>query len=118
MNELQSLFKDKNDIQSVIDGVSSGLKEQLISGISGSARSLLISTIYGVKKRPILIVTHQLLQAQQLYDDLVELTDDSSVFLYPVNELIASEMAIASPELKVERIRSLTKWLASDRGIL
>src|SRR5699024_1712113 len=84
----------------------------------GSSRSLLIATINESIHRPILLVTHQLIQAQQLYDDLLEFTQNKDVFLYPVNELIASEIAVASPELKSQRLESLTKWLSSKSGIL
>src|SRR5699024_1766765 len=68
--------------------------------------------------RPILLITHQLNQAQQLYDDLTEFMDSDHVHLYPVNELIASEIAIASPELKSERIEALTSWMNQKSGVL
>src|SRR5699024_7679857 len=68
--------------------------------------------------KPILLVTHQLTQAQQLYDDLSEFMENSNVYLYPVNELIASEVAIASPELKSQRIDGLTEWAEKKSGIL
>src|SRR5699024_12625706 len=35
-----------------------------------------------------------------------------------VNELIASEMAISSPELRTNRTKALTDWLKQDEGIL
>src|SRR5690625_1629221 len=118
MKGIRDVFKNKEDIQSIIDGISLGLKEQLVSGISGSARSLFISTLQEEQKRQTLIVTHQLLHAQQIYDDLTEFSDDKNVYIYPVNELIASEMAITSPELRAERIKGLTEWLQSGSGIL
>src|SRR5699024_2613974 len=46
------------------------------------------------------------------------LSDNPDIYLYPVNELIAAEMAVASPELRSERINALTKWLQSETGIL
>lgn len=109
---------EKEDIQSILAGISSGMKEQLVAGVSGTARSLFLAALQrGLNKKAIL-VTHQLVHAQQLYDDLVELSDDSNVFLYPVNEFIASEMIISSPEIRSERIRALTAWLKSENGIL
>src|SRR5699024_2221306 len=38
--------------------------------------------------------------------------------LYPVNEMIASEIAISSPELKSQRIEALTEWTKNKTGIL
>ena len=118
MNALRHFLEDKEDIKSILDGIASGLKEQFIAGLTGSARSMFISAVDHTKQQKKLIVTHQLTHAQQLYDDLVEFSDNPNIYLYPVNELIAAEMAIASPELRVMRIKSLMNWLESEQGIL
>ena len=65
-----------------------------------------------------MLITHQLVQAQQLYDDLTGFISEEEVHLYPVNELIASEIAIASPELRSQRIESLMAWSKNKSGIL
>ena len=118
MNGLKSLFLMQEDIHSIIAGVEEGLKEQLIAGLSGSSRTVLIASIYEQMKRPIILVTHNLLQAQKLYDDIVNLLSDKEVFLFPANELIAAEMSIASPELKAQRIEALNHWSKQNQGIL
>lgn len=118
MKGIKTYLRDQEDIRSIISGLSSGLNEQLVSGLTGSARSMLISILEEATEKPILLVTHQLTQAQQLYDDLVELSSSDHVHLYPVNELIATEMAIASPELRSQRIQALTHWNQNGRGIL
>src|SRR5699024_2895197 len=118
MKELYHFLKEKDDIASILDGVSSGIQEQLIAGLSGIARSMFVSAVHYTENRKKVIVTHQLIHAQSLYDDMIELSDNPNVYLYPVNEMIAAEMAVASPELRTTRIRSLTKWLASEDGIL
>src|SRR5699024_7264663 len=110
MKGINPYLQSKEDIQSIITGISSGMREQLVAGLSGSARSLLISIMNESVNRPILLVTHQLVQAQQLYDDLSEFAGDEDIFLYPVNELIASEIAVASPELRSQRIEALSAW--------
>ncbi|WP_138420001.1 transcription-repair coupling factor [Aquibacillus sediminis] len=118
MKGIKEYLKSQDDIHSVISGVSSGIEEQLVAGLSGSARGLLTSIINESTNKPILLVTHQLMQAQQLYEDLVEISDSSTVHLYPVNELIASEIAFASPELRSQRIDALTNWMNNQSGIL
>ncbi|MTW86520.1 transcription-repair coupling factor [Virgibacillus dakarensis] len=118
MKGINGFLQSKEDIQSIINGISIGMKEQLIAGLSGSARSILVSIINEAKKKPMLLVTHQLAQAQQLYDDLSEFNRDKDIHLYPVNELIASEIAVASPELKSQRIEALTEWSERKSGIL
>ncbi len=118
MKGINKYLKSKEDIQSIISGIESGMKEQLVAGLSGSARSILVSILNESTKRPVLLVTHQLVQAQQLYDDLSEIMEEDTVHLYPVNELIASEIAIASPELRSQRIESLTAWANRETGVL
>ncbi|HLR66659.1 transcription-repair coupling factor [Virgibacillus alimentarius] len=118
MKGINNFLHSTEDVQSILGGIHNGMKEQLVAGLSGSARSLLISIVNESINKPILLVTHQLTQAQQLYDDLSEFMENSNVYLYPVNELIASEVAIASPELKSQRIDGLTEWAEKKSGIL
>src|SRR5690625_1998934 len=103
MKGINQFLRSTEDVQSIIGGSTGGMKEQLVAGLSGSARSLLVSIVNESINKPILLVTHQLVQAQQLYDDFSEFMENGSIHLYPVNELIASEVAIASPELRSQR---------------
>src|SRR5699024_5056127 len=116
MKSIHRYLSDKEDIRSIIEGIEMGMNEQLVAGLAGSARSMLVSTVKESVNKPVLLITHHLSQAQHLYDDLLELTDD--VYLYPVNELIASEIAVSSPELRSQRIEALNKWLKKETGIL
>ncbi len=115
---LKKIISQQDDFRSVLAGVSEGLKEQLISGLSGSARTLFLAAVYEETKKPMLVVTHNLLQAQKLYDDFVQLLGEQEVFLYPANELIAAEISIASPELKAQRIEVLNYWSKHQKGII
>lgn len=118
MEGLKELFLQQEDIQSLISGVEGGLKEQLVAGLSGSSRTVLAASIYRQTERPILLVTHNLLQAQKLYDDISSLLTEREVYLFPANELIAAEMSIASPELRAQRIEVLNDWSRGGKGIL
>jgi transcription-repair coupling factor (superfamily II helicase) len=109
---------ENQDIRSIIDGVEAGLKEQLVAGLSGSARSVFLSSLYKETGKSLLIVTHNLFQAQKVYDDLVRLLGMDEVFLYPVNELIAAELAIASPELKGQRLEVMNHWSQGKKGVV
>ena len=98
MNDLIKLFSKSKDFQHVLHAHQNGLKEQLITGLSGSSRSLFISALYAEIPQSQLIITHNLHQAQKLYEDLVEWIGEEHLYLYPVNELISSEVITASPE--------------------
>ncbi|MFD2444306.1 transcription-repair coupling factor [Bacillus sp. CGMCC 1.16607] len=118
MRGLTTLFRQQEDVKTIINGMREGLKEQLVAGLSGSARTLFLASIYEETKKSILVVTHNLLQAQKLYDDLVSMMGEKEVYLYPANELIAAEMSIASPELKAQRIEALNHWSFNENGIV
>ncbi len=115
---IHQFLLEKEDFQSIVKGIADGMKEQLVAGLSGPARSMLASIVHEATKRPVLLITHQLLQAEQLYDDLAELLGETRVHLYPVNELIASEIATASPELRSQRIEALNAWSKGEANIL
>ena len=118
MKGLKELFLQQSDAKSIMTGINEGLKEQLIAGLSGSARTVFVASMFEQLNRPILLVTHNLLQAQKLYDDIVNLLSENDVFLYPANELIAAEMSIASPELKAQRIEALNHLCKRNNGVL
>ncbi len=118
LQQLKTYLNSQDDIQTIMTGFASGMKEQLAAGLTGSARSLLISLLAESLNRPVLLLTHHLSQAQKLYDDLVELSQEDNVYLYPVNELISLEIAIASPELLSQRMDALSGWYKNEKGIL
>ncbi|PLT32651.1 transcription-repair coupling factor [Bacillus sp. V5-8f] len=118
MNGLKDLFQQNDDLKSLISGIDEGLREQLIAGLSGSSRSLLIASVYEETNRPILVVTHNLLQAQKLYEDLSGFLREEELYIYPANELIAAELSVASPELRAQRIEALNYWSGSTKGIV
>ncbi|MFB6469331.1 transcription-repair coupling factor [Cytobacillus sp. Hz8] len=115
---LKHLFKELDDTKSVISGIEEGIKEQLIAGFSGSSRAVFLSSIFEQTRKSMLIVTHNLLQAQKLYDDFSTLLNQDQVFLYPANELIAAELSIASPELKAQRIEVLNYLTHGKSGVI
>src|SRR5690625_5988325 len=118
MRGIKDYLRTKDDIQNLVSGVHNNLQEQLVAGLTGSARSILAASLYEATNRPILLLTHQLIHAERLYEDLLTLVDEEEVHLYPVNELLLSEMAIASPELRYERIQALTNWKKQETGIM
>ncbi|GAF66515.1 transcription-repair coupling factor [Bacillus sp. TS-2] len=115
---LQNYIRNNEEIRALVNGIDSNLNEQLLSGLTGSARTLVMATIYRESKRSQLVVTHNLFQAQKLHEDLIDLLSEDEVLLYPVNELISSEIAIASPEMKAQRIDVLNKLISGFSGIV
>lgn len=118
MNGLQNLFSKQDDVHSLIAGIDEGLKEQIVSGLTGSSRSLLLASVYEKTNRPILLVTHNLLQAQKFHEDLSSFIPEEELYIYPANELIAADLSVASPELRAQRVEALNFWAEGKKGIV
>lgn len=117
MHALRDLILQQSELQSVIAGVKEGISEQLVAGLSGSMRTLFIAAAAKETDQSLIVVTHNLLQAQKLYEDLSQLIDEDQLFLYPANELIASELGVASPELRSQRIETLNYMVSGRQGV-
>lgn len=118
---MQGLVKtliNHDDVQSVTTGVEEGLREQLISGLSGSSRTLFMASMYQKINRPLLVMTHNMLQAQKVFDDLSQLLPEEDIYYYPAEELIAADLAISSPELRAQRIETLNFLCRDKKGIV
>ncbi|MDQ0247593.1 transcription-repair coupling factor (superfamily II helicase) [Bacillus fengqiuensis] len=115
---IKKYFYGTEDIQAVVGSLEEGLSEQMVAGLSGSSRSILAASLYEKKQHPLLIVTHNLYQAQKFYEDLINLLPEEPIFLYSSNDLIASEIATASPELRAQRIEVLNYWSRQSKGII
>jgi transcription-repair coupling factor (superfamily II helicase) len=118
MNPLLQTVVADSDLVSVMDGIKSGLREQLVAGLSGSARQVMIAGLFRELQRPILIVSHNMFSAQKIAEDLQECLSEEEVLLYPANELIAAETAISSPETSARRLDVLLKLAGGFRGIV
>jgi transcription-repair coupling factor (superfamily II helicase) len=105
------------EIQSIIAGVEDQLSEQLVAGLSGSSRTAYIADVYLQTNKSTIVVTHNLFQAQKVYDDLIQFLSEDEVYLYSANELIAAELSVASPELRAQRIEVLNKLSQNQSGV-
>lgn len=114
---IQAFTKDA-DYASIAAGISSGMKEQLISGLSGSSRQVLMAALAEDTGRPLMVMTHNMFAAQKIADDLQEALSPNQVLLYPANELVAAEAAISSPETLSQRIDVLIRCAQGFRGIV
>lgn len=118
MNVFTQLFSQDKHINTFIKQISEkNYNSQLITGLTGSARPVLINTLFNELKKPLYILSPNLLQAQKLVDDLSSLVGEELVHYYPADEFIAADMTIASPELKAGRIATLDRLAKKEVGI-
>ncbi|WP_027415771.1 transcription-repair coupling factor [Aneurinibacillus terranovensis] len=118
MRGLIDKFFEDNEFQAVITGYKEGLREQLVSGLSGSARHLFLAALYRKVQRSLVIVTHNMFQAQKVFEDMSQLVPPDRLWFYPANELMLSEVAISSPETLSQRMEVMNELASGKRGIL
>lgn len=118
MVPLIHILRQDSDFQSTVSGLKGLLKEQLIAGLTGTARMLYAAALYQEVKRPILIVTHNLNQAQKAAEDLQELLPKEEILLYPANELVTTEIALAGHETLGEKVEVLSRLSQGFSGVL
>ncbi|MGG1596845.1 transcription-repair coupling factor [Paenibacillus naphthalenovorans] len=118
MQALIRAFAADLDFQSVVAGIRTGMREQLIAGLTGSSRQVMLASLYEELERPLFVVTHNMFSAQKMYEDLAELLPGDRVLLFPAQELLAAEAAIASPEMLAQRVDALSRLAGDFRGIV
>lgn len=91
------------------------MPRQLITGLAGSAKTLALLGAYRRLQKPMIVLTANLYYANQLVEDLRQLED--AVYTFPVDEVLAAEMAFSSPEAKAERITTLRAIVDQETGI-
>lgn len=118
MKGLKDYLSLQDDFVHIINGIKGEMREQLVSGLTNSLRNFLMVMAHESTNRPVVVVTPQLNQAQQLYDDLQGLTENpDQLYLYPINEMLPAEIMTASPELKSQRIEAKNRWQEKENGI-
>jgi transcription-repair coupling factor (superfamily II helicase) len=118
MEPLIQMFRQDDDFQATVEGLKRRLKEQMVAGLSGTARMVYVAALHQETERPVLLVTHNLNQAQKALEDLYELLPRDQVMLYPANELVVTEVALAGQETLGERIEVLSRLSRGFRGVL
>lgn len=118
MEPLIHIWKQDHDFQSTVAGLENNLREQLVAGLTGTARMLYVAALYHQTKRPMLLVTHNLNQAQKAAEDLQEILPKEEVLLYPANELVTTEIALAGHETLGERVDVVSRLSQGFTGVL
>lgn len=117
MSQLLDLFLKKDNFQKVIQKISSE-STQLVTGIADSGRAVLMAAIWEEVNHPVVVFTTNLHQANRLYDDLSVFVDEDKVFIYNVNDMIHTQLSVASPEEQAERIEAIEFLLSGEAGIV
>ena len=105
--DLSELIGQTDELQTVRQQLTQPGRH-LLTGVLGSAKTLILKSLFQQLKKPFLVVTDTLSHAQELAADLTNVLDEEQVRLFPVEELVATEIATSSPDFQSQRVRALT----------
>ncbi len=77
-----------------------------------------VADTFSATNKSILVVTPNLYNAQNFYDNLSTLVGEDNVLFYPQDELISVDMLVSSSEFRLERINTLNSLLKSKPYIV
>ncbi|MDV7758655.1 transcription-repair coupling factor [Liquorilactobacillus mali] len=107
--KLQEIFTEIPELNVFLKNLDEGKGQRnLLTGLIASAKPLFLAELLQRKRKNILFVTDSLHHAQQLEKELLGYVGKEQVFLFAVDETMAAEVAISSPEYRSERIKALT----------
>ena len=115
--QLADFFANMPQYQQIVEGFDRGDRE-LVTGITGSARALMISTLLQKEQRPMIFVTDTMYHADQLTDELSGQLTDDQLYEFPVEELLAAEIATSSPDFQSQRIQALSALTQAKPAVI
>lgn len=110
--ELVSPFKPTGDqpeaIDKLVDGLESGLKEQILLGVTGSGKTFTMANIIAKMNRPTLILAHNKTLAAQLCSEFKEFFPNNAVeFFISYYDYYQPEAYIAASDTYIEKDSSI-----------
>jgi transcription-repair coupling factor (superfamily II helicase) len=106
--KIEEIFLKLPEISNLITTLGNTTNENfLLTGIQPAVKPLLLQTFLRQLKKPLLVIEDTLNHAQTLADELTALLGAEQVNFFPVEETLAAESAVASPEFRAARIQTL-----------
>lgn len=90
--------------------------EYKIMGLTKQLQAIYIYNLFVKEKKSILLVTSSLFEANQMYQMLMNFTNEVSLF--PMDEFLTSEALATSPEFTVTRLETLNRIIENSPQIV
>ena len=134
MFELHAPYQPQGDqpqaIEALADGLTRGLKHQVLLGVTGSGKTFTMASVIQKAQRPALIIAHNKTLAAQLAAEFREFFPDSAVgYFVSYYDYYQPEAYIASSDTYIEKDSSIndeidrmrhsaTAWLSERRDVI
>ncbi|WP_390410304.1 transcription-repair coupling factor [Lacticaseibacillus jixiensis] len=114
--DLIDLFGQDEKLTALWPQVNAG--RHLVTGLDGSAKTVFLATALRQLKRQLVVVEDNRYHAEELVADLTNLLGDAKVWAFPVEDVLAAEVAVSSPDTKNARINTLNWLMTGEPGIV
>ena len=109
-------LKECSDFNTIIDEIDKAKFPVGIFGLSESARSYMIMGIYDELDKPFLIITHNDIEAKNLYEDLSFYLPN--VYYFPIREVVFYNIDVISGDLRWERLKVIKEMIREGKKIV
>jgi excinuclease ABC subunit B len=134
MFQLRAPYQPQGDqpqaIDALADGLTRGLKHQVLLGVTGSGKTFTMASVIAKAQRPALVIAHNKTLAAQLASEFREFFPDSAVgYFVSYYDYYQPEAYIASSDTYIEKDSSIndeidrmrhsaTAWLSERRDVI
>ena len=114
--DLVATFANLPALKSLWPNLNSG--RHLVTGLTGSAKTMMIAAAVASVQHPLLVVENDRNHADELAADLANVLPVSSVFAYPVEDVLTVEAAVTSLDARNDRINALNFLMQDEPGVV
>ena len=104
--QLLDLMAQNEDLKILAKALPEGGRH-VVSGLVGTARTTYLATLHQQVEGPTLLIADNAFHADQIFEDLVSLLGESSVYIFPTEDTLATEVALTSPDVLIARVSAL-----------
>ncbi|MDR3189578.1 MAG: transcription-repair coupling factor [Lactobacillaceae bacterium] len=115
--QLTELFLDVPELAELGQALQAGGRH-VITGVTGSARAVTYAALHQATKQPMILVSDSQFHADQLYEDISGILGDDHVALFPAEETIGAEVAVASLDIQLARVQALHLLLTDANAVI
>lgn len=102
----------------LIDRINANQSGTQVYGVSDSQKALLVSGVFRKTHKPLIVITHDSLEAKKIHDDLCFFLSPDKVMLFPEFEVIPYNVAAHSMELTAKRLACIEKIILGEDVII
>ncbi|HYG57128.1 MAG TPA: CarD family transcriptional regulator, partial [Symbiobacteriaceae bacterium] len=115
---LIALLKNSTEFTSLLDGLKRGFPEQMVYGVSASLRTYVMAALRAETRRPCLVVTSTIQQAERMREDLGTWLPGQEAVVFPPMEYMPFEVVAHSPEVVGQRLSVLERLAQGETPVV